>query len=54
MTKSIELRLPEELAARIDTRVAKVGAKSRNDWLVRALTWAVEQPITKRTTEERI
>lgn len=54
MTKSIELRIPDDLAAKIDARVEKVGAKSRNAWLVRALEWAVDQPVTKRTTEERV
>lgn len=54
MTKNIALRVPDDLAVKIDARVAKVDATSRNDWLVKALTWAVEQPITKRTVEERI
>lgn len=54
MTKSIELRIPDELAERIDARVTKVGARSRNAWLVKALEWAVEQPVTTRTKQERI
>ena len=54
MTKSIELRIPDDLAAKIDARVSKVSAKSRNDWLVKALEWAVEQPVTTRTKQERI
>jgi metal-responsive CopG/Arc/MetJ family transcriptional regulator len=54
MTKSVELRLPDDLARDIDKRVAKVGAKSRNDWLVRTLRWAVSQPITVQATEEKI
>lgn len=54
MTKSIELRIPDELADRIDARVEKVGARSRNAWLVKALEWAVEQPVTTRTKQERI
>ena len=44
------LRLPDELAKRIDQRVASVGL-SRNAWLVKALTWAVDQPV--KTTVER-
>jgi metal-responsive CopG/Arc/MetJ family transcriptional regulator len=54
MTKSIELRIPDDLATAIDARVTKVGAKSRNAWLVKALDWAVTQPVTTRVTEERI
>jgi len=59
MTKSIELRIPDDLAKRIDARVAKVNAGrdepwSRNTWLVKALDWAVSQPVTTRTVEERI
>lgn len=53
MTKHVDLRLPDDLADRIDKRVEKVGL-SRNAWLVKALEWAVSQPITTRTTEERI
>lgn len=54
MTKAIELRLPDDLADKIDQRVAKVGAKSRNAWLVAALSWAVEQPVATRQTTEKI
>lgn len=53
MTKHIDLRLPDDLAKRIDERVAQVGS-SRNAWLVKALELVVSQPITTRTTEERI
>jgi metal-responsive CopG/Arc/MetJ family transcriptional regulator len=54
MTKSIELRIPDDLAAKIDARVKKVGAKSRNAWLVAALEWAVEQPPKTVTKQERV
>jgi predicted HicB family RNase H-like nuclease len=53
MTKPVLLRLPDDLAERIDERAAKVGL-SRNAWAVRALQWAVEQPVTKRTRTEEI
>lgn len=53
MTKHVDLRLPDDLAERIDDRAKKVDL-SRNAWLVRALEWAVSQPVTTRTTEERI
>lgn len=53
MTKKVLLRVPDELAAAIDERAAKVGL-SRNAWLVKALDWAVEQPVTTRTKQERI
>lgn len=51
--KQIALRVPDDLAEKIDARVDKVGV-SRNEWLVRALTWAVEQPVTKRRREEEV
>jgi metal-responsive CopG/Arc/MetJ family transcriptional regulator len=54
MTKSIELRIPDDLAKRIDARVAKVGAKSRNAWLIAALEWAVEQTPKTVTKTERV
>jgi metal-responsive CopG/Arc/MetJ family transcriptional regulator len=48
--KQIQVRLPDDLAEQIDSRAEKVE-RSRNDWIVRALRWAVEQPI--RTVEQR-
>lgn len=51
--KQVALRLPDELAAKIDQRAFQIGV-SRNEWLVRALTWATDQPITKRTREEQV
>ena len=53
MTKQHLLRLPDELAAAIDERATKVGL-SRNAWLVKALEWAVEQPIRKTKIEEQL
>lgn len=46
--------LPVELLAEIDARVAKVGAKSRNAWLIAALEWAVEQTPRTVTKTERV
>jgi len=51
--KQIPLRLPDELVERIDARAEKVGL-SRNAWLVKALDWAVNQPVTTRTVQEKI
>jgi len=53
MTKKILLRVPDELVERIDKRAA-IGDYSRNAWLVKAIEWALEQPVTKRTREERV
>jgi len=41
--KQVQLRLPDDLAERIDERAERVGL-SRHAWLVKALTWALEQP----------
>jgi predicted HicB family RNase H-like nuclease len=51
--KKVLLRVDDKLLDRIDARAAKVGL-SRNAWLVKALDWAVTQPVTTRVTEERI
>lgn len=53
--KQVQLRLPDDLAARIDARAEKVGL-SRHAWLVKALTWALEQPTRTRTitTKEQL
>jgi predicted DNA-binding protein len=53
MTAQVPLRLPDELKARIDERRERVGL-SRNAWIVKALEWAVEQPIRTIKTEERV
>lgn len=51
--RQVALRLPDDLAAKIDKRAETVGV-SRNEWLVRALEWVVEQPVTTRIKEERV
>lgn len=51
--KQVALRLPDDLAELIDVRVENLGI-SRNEWLIRALRWAVEQPVTTRTREEQV
>lgn len=53
MTKQVQLRLPDDLAEKIDARADKVGL-SRNAWLVKALEWAVEQPVKTVTTKQQI
>lgn len=51
--KQVQLRLPDDLAQRIDARAAKVGL-SRHAWIVKALTWAEQQPIRTVRTEEKL
>lgn len=51
--KQVQLRLPDDLAERIDERAGKVGL-SRNAWLVKALEWATEQPVRTVKREERV
>lgn len=52
MTKQHALRIPDELMEAIEERRNKLGL-SRNEWIVRALQWAVEQPIrTVRKVEQ--
>ena len=51
--KQIPLRIPAELVARIDTRADLVGL-SRNEWLRRAVEWALDQPITERTVKQKV
>lgn len=53
MTKQVPLRLPDDLAVKIDARAKKVGL-SRNAWLVKALEWAVEQPPRTVTTKQQV
>jgi hypothetical protein len=53
MTRQVLLRLPDDLAARVDERAGYVGL-SRNAWLVKALEWALEQPIKERVIKERV
>jgi len=47
--KQINVRLPEELIARMDERQNLVGA-TREQWIERALNWALSQPVTKQKT----
>lgn len=46
------LRLDADLAAAIDARVLATGSRSRNQWLTKALSWAVAQPVRTTTREE--
>lgn len=41
MTTSFNCRLPDDLVEAIDTRAATVGI-SRNEWIVRACSWLVD------------
>lgn len=50
--KQVQQRLPDDLAQAVEERAAKVGL-SRNEWINRALRWAVEQPIRTETKQER-
>jgi predicted HicB family RNase H-like nuclease len=52
--KQMNVRLPdEEMLARIDARATAAG-DSRNAWVVRALAWVLDQPVTTRTKREQI
>lgn len=51
--KQVQLRLPDDLAEAIDKRTEKVGL-SRNAWLIKALEWALEQPVRTVKREERV
>lgn len=53
MTKQHALRMPDELAAKVDERAGKVGL-SRNAWLLKAIEWAVSQPTRTVTTEQKV
>ncbi len=50
--KQILMRLPDELGEAIDKRCEQVGL-SRNAWLVKALEWAIEQPIRERVVKSK-
>lgn len=47
------LRIPDELMIRIDERASSVGL-SRNEWLVRAIGWALDQPVKTTTKVEKL
>jgi predicted HicB family RNase H-like nuclease len=49
----INVRVPKGLKDAIEERRLKVGI-SRNEWMVRALTWAVDQPVTERPAKEKV
>ncbi len=51
--KKILVRTPDDLAAAIDQRAAKVGL-SRNAWILRALNWATEQPVTNAPCDFKV
>lgn len=44
----VQLRVSPEMLKRIDGRRNEVGL-SRNAWLVRALEWALAQPVKETT-----
>lgn len=51
----INQRVEPELLERIEARATKVGC-TRNEWVIRALQWALAQPETERpkTIKERV
>lgn len=51
--KQVQLRLPDDLAKRMDDRARSVGL-SRNAWLNKVIEWALEQPIRTVKKEERV
>lgn len=51
--KQVQLRLPDDLAKRMDTRAQSVGL-SRNAWLNKVIEWALEQPVRTVKKEERM
>ena len=49
-TQQVPLRLPRDLVRRVDERRAQVGEASRNAWIERVIEWALDQPVTNRTS----
>lgn len=51
----MNFRTDEDTAAKIELRATKIGV-SRNEWMERALKWALAQPETERpkTIKERV
>jgi predicted HicB family RNase H-like nuclease len=47
------LRVPDDLARRVDDRAKMVGM-SRNEWVTRALEWAVSQPVRTETVKRKV
>jgi hypothetical protein len=46
-SKQIQVRLPEARLAAVDERAGHVKL-SRNEWINRALAWALEQPVRRQ------
>jgi hypothetical protein len=44
-TQQLLLRVPTELVDEIDSRRTLIGEASRNAWCVRAIRWALAQPV---------
>jgi predicted HicB family RNase H-like nuclease len=53
--QQVNLRIPGDLKDRAEQRAGEIGI-SRNEWMVRALRWALDQPVTDRPTsvKERV
>jgi predicted HicB family RNase H-like nuclease len=53
--RQINQRVEEDMLARIEARAKKIGI-ARNEWIERALDWALSQPETDRpkTIKERV
>lgn len=51
--KQIQQRLSDDLAVKVEKRAKDVGL-SRNEWINRALAWAVSQPLRKTAKEETL
>lgn len=51
--KQVQQRLPDDLAEAIEKRAKSVGL-SRNEWINRALQWAVEQPVRETVKREKL
>lgn len=52
-TEQMNLRTDPATKDRIAERASKVGI-SRNEWMNRALKWALDQPVAERTAKERV
>jgi predicted HicB family RNase H-like nuclease len=51
--RAILIRLPDDLKAIIAAHAKREGL-SQNAWLVKALEWAVEQPVRTVTRKEQV
>lgn len=52
-TRQHSLRVPPDLMDEIDVRAKSVGL-SRNEWIVRAMRWALAQPVRTTTVTEKL